>query len=395
MSSPRKLLSIGRSYIVGLNRRLANEMARLGQDQWDVTVVSPEFFQGDLRPLRLQIEPEDICKITGVPVFLGQLSQPPHVMAYGGQLRQILRNGWDLVHCWEEPYIFSGGQIAWWMPPEIPLVYFTFQNNSKHYPPPFNWIERYAMDRATGWICSGQTVVEALADRPGYNRPMRLIPYGVDTSYFAPNTAARKTIRDHLEWADSNIPVVGYLGRFVPEKGLNLLMRSLDRVTEPWRALFVGTGPLEGPLRQWATRYPGRVRICTEVHHHQVSEYLNAMDLLCAPSQTAKHWREQFGRMLIEAFACGLPVIGSNSGEIPYVIGEAGVVVDERDEDAWVQAISRLLSSPTQRAELSQRGLHRAHSRYAWTPVARQYLEFFESLLTEERSHSSCESHAL
>ncbi len=120
MSPPRKLLSIGRSYIVGLNRRLANEMARLGQDQWDVTVVSPEFFQGDLRPLRLQIEPEDICQITGVPVFLGQLSQPPHVMTYGGQLRQILRNGWDLVHCWEEPYIFSGGQIAWWMPPEHP-----------------------------------------------------------------------------------------------------------------------------------------------------------------------------------------------------------------------------------------------------------------------------------
>ena len=57
------------------------------------------------------------------------------------------------------------------------------------------------------------------------------------------------------------------------------------------------------------------------------------MDLLCAPSRTTPRWREQFGRMLIEAMACGVPVIASPSGEIPYVVGDAGVLVPEGDPD--------------------------------------------------------------
>ena len=73
------------------------------------------------------------------------------------------------------------------------------------------------------------------------------------------------------------------------------------------------------------------------------------MDILVAPSQTVSNWREQFGRMLIEAFACGVPVIGSDSGEIPYVIQDAGVVVGEKDELGWIAAIAELLSIPASR----------------------------------------------
>jgi glycosyltransferase involved in cell wall biosynthesis len=110
------------------------------------------------------------------------------------------------------------------------------------------------------------------------------------------------------------------------------------------------------------------------------------MDLLCAPSQTMPNWREQFGRMLSESFACGLPVIGSDSGEIPYVIGEAGLVVGEKDEPGWRQAIERLLTDPPRRAELGRLGRERACSCYAWPVVARQYLQFFEELVQGRRA---------
>lgn len=99
-------------------------------------------------------------------------------MTYGWQLKQILQQRWDLIHCWEEPYILAGGQISWWTPSKTPLVYFSFQSHSKLYPPPFNWIEQYAMRRASGWICSGQTVADTLKTRQGYSLPMRLIPLG-------------------------------------------------------------------------------------------------------------------------------------------------------------------------------------------------------------------------
>jgi glycosyltransferase involved in cell wall biosynthesis len=328
--------------------------------------------------MQLEAEPNEICRLEAVAVYL---SQRIHVMTYGWRLKQILQQGWDLVDCWEEPYILAGAQVAWWMSDSTPLVYRTAQSYSKQYPPPFNWIEQYAMSHAAGWICCGQTVAETLKSRQGYSLPMRVIPLGVDINHFSPAPDAGLKIRHSLGWEEQGAPVIGYLGRLVPDKGLDLLMRVLDRLQTPWRALFVGTGPMEATLRTWANRHPDRVRICTTVKHDDVPQYLNAMDVLCAPSQTMPNWKEQFGRMLVEAFACGVPVIGSDSGEIPYVIQDAGVVVGEKDEQGWVQALSDLLESPCQRAELGAQGLHRSHSVYAWPVIAKQYLEFFTELL--------------
>lgn len=378
MHTPRKLLSIGHSYVVTLNRRLVNEIARSGQGEWEVTTVAPSFIHGDLRSMHLEVDSKEICQLEAVPVYL---SQRIHVMTYDWRLKQILQQGWDLVHCWEEPYILVGGQVAWWMPNRTPLVYFSFQSHSKQYPPPFDWIERYAMSRATGWICSGQTVAQTLKTRQGYSLPMRLIPLGVDINHFYPSPDAGLKIRRSLAWEEQGTPVIGYLGRFVPEKGLDLLMRVLDGLQTPWRALFVGTGPMQATLQTWAKRHSKSVRICTNVKHSDVPQYLNAMDILCAPSQTMPNWREQFGRMLIEAFACGVPVISSDSGEIPYVIQDAGVVVGEKDEQGWIQALSDLLESPPRRSELAAKGLQQAHTVYAWPVIAKQYLEFFTELL--------------
>lgn len=377
MPKPRKLLSIGHSYVVTLNRRLVNEIARLGQGEWEVTAVAPSFMHGDLRPMHLEADLKEICRLEGVSV---NLSQHIHFMTYGWRLKEILASNWDLVYCWEEPYILAGGQVAWWLRDETPLVYFSFQSHFKQYPIPFNWIERYSMSRAAGWICSGQTVVDTLQNRPGYALPMRLIPLGVDVNYFYPSTEAKTQIRRTLNWQEEGVPVIGYLGRLVSAKGLDLLMRVLDNLQTPWRLLLVGTGPMEATLKTWAESHPDQVRICTDVKHNDVPKYLNAMDMLVAPSQTMPNWREQFGRMLIEAFACGVPVVGSDSGEIPNVIQDAGVVVGEKDEQGWVQALSDLLESPSRRSELGEKGLQRVHSAYAWPVIAKEYLEFFTEL---------------
>ncbi|WGV29220.1 glycosyltransferase family 4 protein [Halotia branconii] len=378
MPNTRKLLSIGHSYVVKLNRRLVNEIARLGQREWEVTAVAPSFMHGDLRSMHLEADLNEICRLQALPVYF---SKPAHILTYDWRLKKIMQQGWNLVHCWEEPYIVAGGQIAWWTPKNTPLVYSSFQNKSKRYPPPFNWIEQYAMNRATGWITGGQTVVETLKHRQGYSLPMRLIPFGVDIDHFYPCVNAKHQIRRFLSWEEQGTPVIGFLGRFVSEKGLDLLMRVLDSLQTPWRALFVGNGSMESSLRTWAKRYPEQVRICTDVKHSEVPQYLNAMDILVAPSQTVPNWREQFGRMLIEAFACGIPVIGSDSGEIPYVIQDAGLVVSEKDESGWVAAISDLLNSPSRRQELAQKGLERSHTLYAWPFVAKQHLQFFNDLL--------------
>ena len=142
---------------------------------------------------------------------------------------------------------------------------------------------------------------------------------------------------------------------------------------------------MENRLRAWAQERPDQVRVCTGVNHDAVPHYLNAMDILCAPSQTTPAWREQFGRMLLEAFACGLPVIGSDSGEIPYVIGDAGLVVGEKDEMGWSKALAGLLESPQQRQRLAALGRERAQTHFAWPVIASQHLEFFEQILEQRQ----------
>jgi glycosyltransferase involved in cell wall biosynthesis len=377
------LLSIAHSYVVGMNRRLAHEMARTGHGAWEVTAAAPTYFHGgnDLRPVRLDAAGTEPCRVVPLGAYF---TRRVHVFLYGRRLRSLLAEGWDCVHCWEEPYIFAGGQVAWWTPPGAPLVFRTAQSIDKNYPPPFRWIERYAMRKAAGWICSGSLVEQALKPRSGYNLPMAQIPLGVDVESFRPDPAAGQAILRKLGW-DPGPPIVGYLGRFVSEKGLDMLTRALDRLSGEWRAMFVGAGPMEPQLRTWAAKHGDRVRLCTDVTHDHVPAYLNAMTVLCAPSQTMPNWKEQFGRMVVEAFAAGVPVIGSDSGEIPFVIRESGVVVGEKDEAGWAQAIGEMLASPSRCRELAERGLQRARDEFAWPAVARQYLGFFDELLSRGR----------
>jgi glycosyltransferase involved in cell wall biosynthesis len=389
MGRTRKLLTLAHSYAVALNRRLAHELAQVGAESWEVTAVAPRYFHGkkDLRPVVFEALTEEPCPVVPLNAYL---TRYVHVFFYGSQLRSLLTQSWDIVHCWEEPYIVAGSQAAFWKPRHTPLVYACFQNIAKRYPPPFCWIERACLARAAGWIAFGHTVAEVLGRRPGYpDRPSRIISPGVDLKVFQPDPAARKAIRCSLGWNSPEPPVVGFLGRFLPEKGLPLLMRVLDGLTCPWRALFVGAGPLESNLRDWASRQGSQVRVCTDVKHNAVPAYLNAMDVLCAPSQTTPRWREQFGRMLIEAFACAVPVLGSDSGEVPYVVGDAGIIVGEDDEAGWRKALEDLLNDPARRRELGERGRERAHTHYAWPVVARRHLDFFEEILAGRRNESS------
>src|SRR6185295_16769840 len=119
----------------------------------------------------------------------------------------------------------------------------------KRYMPPFNWIEQSAMRRADGLIAFGHTARHVLDER-GWQQPARTIPPGVDIARFRPDAGRRERIRQGFGWRDDT-PVIGFVGRFVPEKGIGLLMNALDGVKAPWRALFLGSGPLESDIRAW------------------------------------------------------------------------------------------------------------------------------------------------
>ncbi len=363
--------------MVGLNRRLPQEIQRVSKGKWDVTICAPTRMQGDLSSLVLKEDEEDICRLVGVDVHM---SQKIHFMFYSRRLKELCSEPFDLIHCWEEPYVICSAQIAHWSK-RVPVIYYSFQNISKKYPWPFKAVEDFTMKRASGWIAAGNTVSTALLEKTSYNKlPNQIIPLGVDTKIFCPDKEKNLALRMSLGWAKNGPPVVGYLGRFTESKGLRLLTRVLDQCKSPWHAIFVGGGVLENELRAWASKYSNRVAVITGVSHQKVPCYLNAMDILVAPSQTTLNWREQLGRMLIESFACGVPVIASDSGEIPFVVGDSGVIVGEKDLDGWILALEKLLNSPDERKQLGQRGLERAHSYFTWPVIARQHCDFFDEI---------------
>jgi glycosyltransferase involved in cell wall biosynthesis len=374
----KRLLTIGHSYVIASNRRLAHEMAVQGRERWEVTVVAPERLAADLRDVALEPMPDEACEVRPVGVRFGSIA---HLRRYDRRLRTVLSGSWDVVHVWEEPYVAACAQVAAAAPSSARLVPATFQNIAKRYPPPFSMFEHRVMERAAGWIAFGETIRETQQAKSAYAaRPSRVISPGVDVCRFKPDPDARNRVRARCGW-DESIPVVGFLGRFVPEKGLSTLMRALERTAHKWRALFVGGGPMIAELSTFRLAHPDRVRILTDVTHDAVPAHLNAMDVLCAPSETTSRWREQFGRMLIESMSSGVPVIASRSGEIPHVVGDAGVLVEERNVEAWRDAIDRLLGDGAARADAAERGRARAHERFAWPVVAREHLAFFEALL--------------
>ena len=342
-----------------------------------MTCVGPRRYRGDLEPLSFGPRPDEPCGLATVSAWA---TSRVHTFFYGPEIRAVLRCDWDVIHAWEEPYIMAGFQLAKWANPDAAFVTWSAQNIKKRYPPPFSLFERRVLDRADGWLYCGHSVRDALIEKAGYrSTPSALGPLGVDTASFAPDAELRRRARHDLGWDDAGPPVVGYSGRFVAEKGVRLLIDALTGTSMPWRALFLGAGPLEAEIAAFASRFPGRVRT-VRASHDEVPRYLNAMDVLCGPSQSTPAWNEQFGRMVVEAFACGVPVLSSDNGELPYVVADAGVILPQRDTEAWRRALEDLLASPARRAELSAAGLERARSEYAWSVVAARYLAFFEQV---------------
>ena len=110
--------------------------------------------------------------------------------------------------------------------------------------------------------------------------------------------------------------------------------------------------------------------------------FYRSLDAFVLPSRTTSSWKEQFGRVLVEAMACGVPVIGSRSGEIPRVIGDAGLIFPEGDVAALQVQLARLQSSPELRRALAAQGRARVLAHFTMAQIAQQTVEVYRNLCT-------------
>ena len=216
----------------------------------------------------------------------------------------------------------------------------------------------------------------ALAEAPFMSQAgYRVIPNGVDCDLFHPDEAAGLAFRRRHELGDG--PVLLGVGALEIEKRWDLLLDSVARLAPPTPPLVLcGTGALEESLRAHADRLGLDVRFLGQIDPVELVGAYNAATCVV-------HARpdEVFALSLLEALACGRPVVAAGGGGTPELLGDAGVVAPPADPAAFARLLGDLLGDAARRAALATAARRRALERYSVERMVRDYAEVLESLV--------------
>jgi glycosyltransferase involved in cell wall biosynthesis len=370
-----KVLVVDHNAICSSDRGLYRELYRM--PGLEMALLVPVFWEEHFGPSHVEEEGSFLPVYTSKTLFTSWSHRAVYL-----SLEKVLRELQpDILYVNSEPE----GYLAWQavnlsarICPKAKVVFDSWRNidyRGKRFPYKFSWLnvraERAVLSRANHCVAHTERASEIL-QQIGFGK-VTVIPPPVDTSIF------KRTERPKRDQLGLSVFTIGYVGRFIPLKRVDLLLRAAPKLDFEYQILLVGNGPAKpewlGLSRQ--LHVDDRIVWKDPVPHSQVPSLLSAMDVLVLPSSTGQSWKEQFGRVLVEAMACEVPVIGSNSGEIPRVIGDAGLVFQEGDEDELFARISEIKTNTEKRIELIRRGLMRVREHFSIPVVARQYEKLF------------------
>jgi glycosyltransferase involved in cell wall biosynthesis len=382
-----KILMLSKACIVGAYQKKLEEMAAI--DGVDLTVVVPPSWDDPRNPVRLEkTHTKGYEMIVSNVAFNGNF----HLHFYP-KLRRIVRQiRPDVFHIDEEPYnlvTFQAMRLA--QSVKAHTVVFTWQNLFRRYPFPFSLMERYVLKR-TDALLVGNSEAADVWERKGYRGPMYLIPqFGVDPAIYYRRERVTKrgkiSVFKHRQARPPSQPalVIGYVGRLVEEKGVEILLHAVSKLVGPWSVQILGNGPDRKRLEsvaQWLGIAP-RVTFDQQIPSSHLPHYFSGLDVLVLPSKTRANWKEQFGRVLIEAMACDVITVGARSGAIPEVIGDAGLTFAEGDVEELQAHLQHLLDDVSIRQGFRQKGRRRVTDHYTQAAIAHNTVEVYRQILGE------------
>jgi len=361
---------LSKALVVGAYQQKLVEIARHGEI--DLTAVAPPSWRDGAAERFIEQREASGYRLIVSPIA----ANGNFHLFFFPQLPKILDDCQpDLLHVEEEAYNLATFLAVWHARRRrIPSVFFTWQNIARRYPLPFRLMERYVY-RNVGCAIAGTRSAERVLRGKGYRGVVRVIPqFGVDPTVFSPAP-------EHPEssGADGGVITIGFAGRLVPEKGVEVLVDACARLDRPYRLVILGNGPALPSIRARIRQYgiEDLVDIRNAIDSREMPQFLRSLDVLVLPSLTRPNWAEQFGRVLIEAMACGTPIIGSSCGEIPDVVGDAGLIVPEGNASAIAEAVMRLAKDGRLRADLIQLGRRRALERFTHARVAQDTVDLY------------------
>ena len=365
-----KVLMVSKACVSGAYQRKLEEIAALGVE---LTVIVPPRWVDERGRVELERRYTAGYRLVESPL---RLNGHFHLHYYPQLRRWLQSTRPDIVHVDEEPGDFVAFHaIRNAIQTGARPLFFSWQNLMRVYPPPFRWFARYAFKHCSHAL-AGNADAELVLRAKGYRGTIRLIPqFGVDPAIFKPVVRPESGRKQPF--------TIAYAGRMTSVKAVDVLLRAAAGITLDWRLRLIGNGPERDNLQELARALgiSDRVAFEPQLGSSEMPRVYGEIDLYVLPSRSAANWIEQFGRVLIEAMACGVPVIGATTGEIPNTIGDAGLTFAENDAEGLRAQIERVMTDPALSCDLRQRGLRRVLQHFTQASIARQTVDVYHAML--------------
>ena len=367
-----RALFISHAYVVGTNQ---GKLAAISQHA-EVGLLVPITWRskGWNRTLTLEKPYPSIAVYPGRVLFSGRggayLYNPFKIWQVIRQFKP------DILQAEVEVFSLCALELAIWSRiAKIPLVIFGWENMERRL---FlrQWIRDFVLKTAPLIIVGNRDGMQVLK-KWGYKGTVEIMPQiGVDEQLFSPAVARRN---------ESEI-TIGFLGRIVPEKGIDLLLKAAAQLKQQgfrFKLVICGSGPIQLALKQLAEQLDIADRTVWNdaVPHSQVPQELGRFDILVLPSRTISTWKEQFGHVLIESMAIGIPTVGSTCGEIPNVIGHPELVFAQENVEELTGILSMLIKDENIRKMMGEYCLNRAHQYYTHERIAQRSIALWEKIV--------------
>jgi glycosyltransferase involved in cell wall biosynthesis len=279
----------------------------------------------------------------------------------------ILLSCENMCHIWEK---------------EAETLYQKFRYTS------FHFIEKYVISKLDGLIFQLPGVwqdFENRIDKLGFKGKRGILPQlGVDYNRFADNSPKLQKIRAELS-IDDNTFIYGYIGRIIPEKGIEDMIHTFENWDKDnTKLIIIGNGDAEyvNQIKQLVRtlKLDDIVIFKNAIPFEDIPAYFQLFNISILLSHTTPIWKEQFGRVLVESMAAGTPVIGSDSGAIPLVIGDTGYIVAEQNIQAIRQTLIEAFENKKKYTRLSQLAQNRAEIEFSYKAIALKTYAFLQEI---------------
>ena len=291
----------------------------------------------------------------------------------------------DILHSADVWYPFTYQALK----TKIPVVVTEWENIPFNYEwPPYGKIKEYAREHVSHFVAVTEGAKRALMVEGVDPSRISVVPAGIDCERFKP-TGREKEIARQFKIPEDTVNIL-FAGRLSSEKGIFDLLRAFSRLRRTFRdvlLIFVGSGHPK-VLREIARleaelKIGDRVRLLGSIKYSLMPKVHNLADVFCLPSVPTMEWEEQFGYVLVEAMACGKPVVSTLTGSIPEVVtdGATGLLVPSGDVKALQEALGELFLDEKKRRRLGRNARRWVLQKFEANKTAKQLAEIYRNFI--------------